>query len=106
MFLDADARADVVVDADADVNVVVDANVVAVVCLDAPEMPVLPTTLDMFGFQRLDAYRAAIEFLGGTSKLVTAIPKGHGAPNSSRAHRLNGHWPHSTVAGVQTHDSD
>jgi len=32
----------------------------------------------MFGFQRLDAYRAATEFLGVTSKLVVGIPKGHG----------------------------
>ena len=32
----------------------------------------------MFGFQRLDAYRAASEFLGVTWKLVVRIPKGHG----------------------------
>ena len=32
----------------------------------------------MFGFQRLDVYRASGEFLGATSKLVTKIPKGHG----------------------------
>ena len=32
----------------------------------------------MFGFQRLDVYRASTEFLGATSKLVTKIPKGHG----------------------------
>ena len=32
----------------------------------------------MFGFQRLDVYRASSEFLGLTSKLVTRIPKGHG----------------------------
>ena len=32
----------------------------------------------MFGFQRLDVYRASTEFLGATSKLVTRIPKGHG----------------------------
>jgi len=32
----------------------------------------------MFGFQRLDAYRAATEFLGVTWKLVVKIPKGHG----------------------------
>jgi len=32
----------------------------------------------MFGFQRLDAYRAATEFLGVTSKLVAKVPKGHG----------------------------
>ena len=31
----------------------------------------------MFGFQRLDAYRASTEFLGLISKLVTRIPKGH-----------------------------
>ena len=31
----------------------------------------------MFGFQRLDVYRAATELLGLTSKLVTRIPKGH-----------------------------
>jgi four helix bundle protein len=31
----------------------------------------------MFGFQRLDVYRAATEFLGLTAKLVTKIPKGH-----------------------------
>ena len=32
----------------------------------------------MFGFQRLDAYRAATEFLGVTCKLVAAVPKGYG----------------------------
>jgi len=32
----------------------------------------------MFGFQRLDAYRAATEFLGVTWRLVVRIPKGHG----------------------------
>ena len=31
----------------------------------------------MFGFQRLDAYRASTEFLGLTSKLASKIPKGH-----------------------------
>ena len=31
----------------------------------------------MFGFQRLDAYRASTELLGLTSKLVSRIPKGH-----------------------------
>src|SRR5215471_9637866 len=31
----------------------------------------------MFGFQRLDVYRASTEFLGLTAKLVTTIPKGH-----------------------------
>jgi len=30
----------------------------------------------MFGFQRLDAYRASTEFLGLTAKLVAKIPKG------------------------------
>ena len=32
----------------------------------------------MFGFQRLDVYRASTEFLGMTSRLVTRIPKGYG----------------------------
>jgi four helix bundle protein len=32
----------------------------------------------MFGFQRLDAYRASTEFLGLASKLVAKVPKGHG----------------------------
>ena len=32
----------------------------------------------MFGFQRLDAYRAATEFLGVTWRIVVRIPKGHG----------------------------
>src|SRR5262245_22313461 len=32
---------------------------------------------DMFGFQRLDAYRAAITLLGMVAKLVVKIPKGH-----------------------------
>ena len=32
----------------------------------------------MFGFQRLDAYRAATEFLGMMCKLVVRIPKGYG----------------------------
>ena len=32
----------------------------------------------MFGFQRLDAYRAATEFLGVTWRIVGRIPKGHG----------------------------
>jgi four helix bundle protein len=32
----------------------------------------------MFGFQRLDAYRASTEFLGLTARLVRRIPKGHG----------------------------
>jgi four helix bundle protein len=31
----------------------------------------------MFGFQRLDAYRFSIEFLGISAKLVSSIPKGH-----------------------------
>ena len=31
----------------------------------------------MFGFQRLDAYRASSEFLGLTAKLVARIPKGY-----------------------------
>jgi len=32
----------------------------------------------MFGFQRLDVYRASTQFLGLMSKLVTGIPRGHG----------------------------
>ena len=32
----------------------------------------------MFGFQRLDAYRASGEFLGVMWKLAVKIPKGHG----------------------------
>ena len=32
----------------------------------------------MFGFQRLDVYRASTQFLGLTSKLVTGIPRGYG----------------------------
>ena len=32
----------------------------------------------MFGFQRLDVYRASSELLGLTSKLVARVPKGHG----------------------------
>ena len=32
----------------------------------------------MFGFQRLDAYQAATEFLGVMWKLVAKIPKGYG----------------------------
>ena len=32
----------------------------------------------MFGFQRLDVYRASTEFLGLTVRLVTRIPKGYG----------------------------
>ena len=31
----------------------------------------------MFGFQRLDAYRASTEFLGLTAKLVARIPKSY-----------------------------
>ena len=31
----------------------------------------------MFGFQRLDAYQAATEFLAMTWKLVTSMPRGH-----------------------------
>ena len=31
----------------------------------------------MFGFQRLDAYQAAIMFLGLVSKLAPRIPRGH-----------------------------
>ena len=32
----------------------------------------------MFGFQRLDVYRASIQFLGLMSKLVAGVPRGHG----------------------------
>jgi len=32
----------------------------------------------MFGFQRLDAYRTATEFLGLTARLTKKVPKGHG----------------------------
>jgi four helix bundle protein len=32
----------------------------------------------MFGFQRLDAYRASTEFLGVASNLLRRIPKGYG----------------------------
>ena len=32
----------------------------------------------MFGFQRLDVYRASTQLLGLMSKLVTGIPRGHG----------------------------
>ena len=32
----------------------------------------------MFGFQRLDVYRASAEFLATTCRLVTRIPKGYG----------------------------
>ena len=32
----------------------------------------------MFGFQRLDVYRASTELLGETWKLLTRVPKGHG----------------------------
>ena len=32
----------------------------------------------MFGFQRLDVYRASTQFLGLMSTLVTGIPRGHG----------------------------
>src|SRR4051812_1443208 len=31
----------------------------------------------MFGFQRLDVYRASTQFLGLTSTLVARIPRGH-----------------------------
>jgi four helix bundle protein len=31
----------------------------------------------VFGFQRLDVYRAAAQFLGATSNLVTKIPRGN-----------------------------
>ena len=33
----------------------------------------------MFGFQRLDAYKAAARFLGVASNLVTKIPRGNAA---------------------------
>jgi len=59
------------------VDVVLDADVVAVVCLHAPESPTGRID-NMFGFQRLDVYRASTEFLGMTSRLVTKVPKGHG----------------------------
>ena len=32
----------------------------------------------MFGFQRLDVYRASTQFLGLMSKLVAGVPRGHG----------------------------
>ena len=32
----------------------------------------------MFGFQRLDVYRASTELLAATWKLVTRVPKGNG----------------------------
>ena len=32
----------------------------------------------MFGFQRLDAYKVAVTFLGLASKLPAKIPRGHG----------------------------
>jgi four helix bundle protein len=32
----------------------------------------------MFGFQRLDVYRASTELLAATWKLVARVPKGHG----------------------------
>ena len=41
-------------------------------------MRVLPTTGNMFGFQRLHAYRASTEFLGVAARLVAKVPKGHG----------------------------
>src|SRR5262249_31774577 len=49
-------------------------------CLDtdAPEVPQRREEGCMFGFRRLDAYRAATEFLGVTWKLVVTISKGHG----------------------------
>jgi len=31
----------------------------------------------MFGFQRLDAYRASIQFLAAASHLATTVPRGH-----------------------------
>ena len=65
---------DVNVDVDLDANV--DADVVAVVHLDAAEGGTCRRR-GMFGFQRLDVYRAWTQFLGLTSKLVARIPRGH-----------------------------
>lgn len=33
----------------------------------------------MFGFQRLDVYRCAIQFLGHSSALAESLPRGHSA---------------------------
>src|SRR5262245_40698900 len=66
------------VDVYVDADMVVDAVVVAVVCLDAPEKSSASEKVGVFGFQRLDVYRASTEFLGATAKLVTGIPKGYG----------------------------
>ena len=67
-------------DLDLDVNVDLDANVdadvVAVVHLDAAGGGSCRRR-GMFGFQRLDVYRASTQFLGLTSKLVARIPRGH-----------------------------
>ena len=61
------------VDLDLDANV--DADVVAVVHLDAAGGGSCRRR-GMFGFQRLDVYRASTQFLGLTSKLVARIPRG------------------------------
>jgi four helix bundle protein len=77
---------------DVDLDMVVDANAVAVVCLDgnsctrprrqlavahAPKRDARRYRT-MFGFQRLDVYSAATEFLATTTRLVANLPKGHG----------------------------
>ena len=64
---------DVNVDLDLDLDANVDADVVAVVLLDAAAGGSCRRR-GMFGFQRLDVYRASTQFLGLTSKLVARIP--------------------------------
>src|SRR6478752_2384373 len=63
-------------DLDLDLDANVDADVVAVVLLDAAGGGSCRRR-GMFGFQRLDVYRASTQFLGLTSKLVARIPRGH-----------------------------
>ena len=67
---------DMDVDVDLDLDANVDADVVAVVRLDAAGGGSCRRR-GMFGFQRLDVYRASTQFLGLTSKLVARIPRGH-----------------------------
>ena len=67
---------DVNVNVDLDLDANVDADVVAVVHLDAAGGGSCRRR-GMFGFQRLDVYRASTQFLGLTSKLVARIPRGH-----------------------------
>jgi four helix bundle protein len=68
---------DVAVVVDVDVDVVVNVVLVVVVFVDEPAAPRSRYT-PMFGFQRLDAYRAATELLAATSALASTIPRGHG----------------------------